>query len=109
MLDLMESLPDYVIGFEPWEVDEVVNDYVCPVCYGQLTAFDVPNDRIYIIACPEHGNVETIGRIRREYVSNEMARQRSQFNNVIRNLPEFWGELIPPKKPEKQNLKELGF
>lgn len=109
MTDFLEALPDYIVGFEPWEIKEVTTDYVCPVCYGALTALDIPNERIYIVVCPEHGNVEQIGRVRREWVSREMEQERRSFDKVIRNLSEFWGELIPPKKSIGENLKELGF
>lgn len=101
--------PDYVVGFEPWEYQSVVKDYVCAVCHGQLVAYDVPEERFYIIVCPEHGNVEVVGRVRREYVSREMENSHRQFGDVIRNLPEFWGELIQARKSESENLKDLGF
>jgi hypothetical protein len=109
VLDILDALPDYVMGFEPFEIDDVVTNYVCPVCHGQLTAFDVPMERIYIIVCPEHGNVEQIGRVRRESVNSEMERARRQFDIVINNLPEFWGELKRPKYTEAENMKTLGF
>ena len=109
MDDILDALPDYVIGFEPWEVKEVTTDYVCPICHGQLVAFDVPMDRIYIIVCPEHGNVESIGRVRRESVSREMENSLRNFDKVINNLPEFWGALKRKPQSEKQSLKELGF
>ena len=109
MLDLLQSLPDYVLGFEPWEINDVINNYVCPVCHGQLTAFDIPQSQIYIIVCLEHGNVEQIGRIRRESVSIDMERAYREFHLVINNLPEFWGELKQPNRTSVQNLRELGF
>jgi len=109
MNDIMEALPDYVVGFDPCEVDEVITDYVCPVCHGQLTAFNVPSDRIYIIICVEHGNVETIGRIRRESVNIDMERAFRQFDNVVNNLPEFWGELKRHRQSAEKNLHDLGF
>ena len=109
MLDFLETLPDYVVGFEPSEIDDVITNYVCPVCNGQLTAYNIPKERIYIVVCVEHGNVEQIGRIRRESVSSQMEQSRRQFKLVIHNLSEFWGELIPPKRSQAQNLKDLGF
>ena len=109
MVDILGALPDYVIGFEPSEVDDVITNYVCPVCHGQLTAFNVPIERIYIIVCPEHGNVETVGRVRRESVSNQMEQEKRQFDIVISKLPEFWGELKRPRQTQKKNMKDLGF
>ena len=108
-MDILESLPDYVIGFEPWEVKSVIENYVCPVCHGALVAFDIPYERIYIIVCPEHGNVELIGRIRRESVDIQMESEHRDFGTVIRNLDDLWGELIPPKRTEQENLRDLGF
>ena len=106
---IMDALPDYVIGFEPWEVKEVTTDYVCPVCHQQLVAFNVPMDSIYIIVCPEHGNVESIGRVRRESVSREMEQAHRNFDKVVNNLSEFWGELKRKPQSVEENLKDLGF
>ena len=109
MPEILNMLPDYVMGFEPSEIDDVITNYVCSVCHGQLTAFDVPMERIYIIVCPEHGNVEQIGRVRRESVTSDMERARRQFDIVINNLSEFWGELKRPKQTQAKNLQDLGF
>jgi len=109
MPDIMDALPDYVVGFEPCEVNEVITDYVCPVCHGQLTAFNIPYERVIIIVCPEHGNVESIGRIRRESVSIDMERAFRQFDTAINNLPEYWGELKRNPQSAEQNLQDLGF
>ena len=109
MPDIMDALPDYVVGFEPYEINEVITNYVCPVCHGQLVTFNIPNDRIYIIVCPEHGNVESIGRVRRESVSREMENSLRNFDVVINNLPEFWGELKRKPQSIEKNLEDLGF
>lgn len=106
---MLDALPDCVVGFEPAEVNDVITNYVCPVCHGQLVAFNIPCERIYIIVCPEHGNVEQIGRIRRESVSIDMERAYREFDAAVENLKEFWGELKRSRKSQEQNLRELGF
>ena len=52
---------------------------------------------------------ERIGRVRRESVDNQMAWEKRQFDVVVDNLPEFWGELKRERQSAAQNLKELGF
>lgn len=95
--------------FDQWEAPLVIRDYVCPACWGQLTEFFIPLSRRVIVACIEHGNVCTIGRVMRSSVSIEMERAARKYPEAIRNLPDLWGELIPPPRTREQNLRELGF
>lgn len=108
VLDQLQELD--IQGFEPSEVHDVITNYVCAHCHAQLVAFNIPNDRIYMIVCSEcANNVEHIGRVMRSTVSIEMERAHRQYSEVINNLPDLWGHLIPPKRSTEQNLKELGF
>lgn len=83
-----------ILGFDPAEVDGVIANYVCSVCHGTLVSFQVPNERRSIIVCLEHGNVEHCGRVTKSTVSIEIERGYRQYHEVIRNLPDLWGELL---------------
>lgn len=85
---------DDIQGFDPAEVDGVIANYVCSVCHGTLVSFQVPNERRSIIVCLEHGNVEHCGRVTKSTVSIELERGYRQYHEVIRNLPDLWGELL---------------
>lgn len=95
--------------FEILEAEGIARGFVCPVCNGELSIHPVPGDRLVILACAEHGSVTRIGRITRATVSIEMERSRKRYRDVIRNLPEFWGELIPPKLSAEETIRILGF
>jgi hypothetical protein len=95
--------------FDPYESPAVIREYVCAVCHGQLVEYYVPGDRRVVVACPDHGNVAQSGRVMVSSVSIEMERAKRQFSTAIRNLPDLWGELIPPKRSDKEILAELGF
>lgn len=83
-----------MLGFEPIEVEGVIANYVCAVCHSALLHIPLPNQRLEIIICPEHGNVEKVGRVMKSTVSIEMERGDHQYWEVIRNLPDIWGHLI---------------
>jgi len=104
-LDLLE-------GFTVMEVPEVVENYVCSICHNDLLVFQEQGDINCIIACPEHGSVEICGRVRNSTVSIDMERATRQYWQVIRNLSDLWGELIPPE-PSKEKvariINELGY
>lgn len=89
----LDFIDDDIIGFEPIEVDGVIANYVCSVCHGTLVSFQIPSERRSIIACLEHGNVEHCGRVTKNTVSIELERGYRQYNEVIRNLPDLWGDL----------------
>jgi hypothetical protein len=95
--------------FSQVDAPAVLLDYVCPICHGQLSEYFVPMDRRVIVACTEHGNVCTIGRIMRSSVSIEMERAARRYPDAIRNLPDLWGELIPPPQTREKILSDLGF
>lgn len=87
-------LGDDIQGFEPAEVEGVIANYVCAVCHSALVSFQIPNERRYVIACLEHGSVESCGRVTKNTVSIETERGYRQYHEVIRNLPDLWGELL---------------
>lgn len=80
--------------FSQSEMDDVVNDYVCPVCQSDLSIGYIPNYHRVVIACPIHGNVCDVGRITRNTVNIENEYGHKAYQTVIRNLPDLWGELI---------------
>lgn len=88
------SLPDGIQGFEPYEASAIIKDFVCAVCWSSLITIQIPGDRIMIIACPEHGNIELCGRITKNTVSIELERGAKNYDKVIRNLHDLWGHLI---------------
>jgi len=103
---------DFLEGFTVFEVPEVLENYVCAVCYNELLVFQLPGDYHCIIACPEHGSVEVCGRVRNSTVGINMERSTREYWQVIRNLPDLWGELIPPAPTKAQNersIRELGY
>lgn len=95
--------------FDPYEAPAVIRDYVCAVCHGQLIQIYIPGDRRVVVACPEHGNVAQSGRIMNSSVGIELERAYRQYAHVIRNLPDLWGCLIPPKRSMEEVCAELGF
>lgn len=103
---------DLFEGFTLYEVPEVLENYVCAICHGFLQVFQIPGDSMCIIACPEHGSVEICGRVRNSTVSIDYERAYRQYWQVIRNLPDLWGDLIPPE-PSKEKvariINELGY
>lgn len=95
--------------FDQTEAPQVVREFVCGVCYSDLAVvFAKTHWRVFVV-CPEHGNVTKCGRVTRATVNIEMERSVSKFNSVIRVLSDLWGELIPKRQSEEQNMKELGF
>ena len=81
-------------SFLPAEVDHVVKNYVCAVCHGELIEVQVPNEQRRLIVCIEHGNTCEVGRVTRATVSIEMERAYKSYHEVIRNLPDLWGDRI---------------
>lgn len=91
-IDAME-LPEEVIGFSEFDAGLVKSYFVCAVCWGELAIMKVSGDRICIVVCPEHGNIELCGRVTRNTVSIEIERGYRQYHEVIRNLQDLWGHL----------------
>ncbi len=87
-------LEEGTLGFEPYEADVVLKEYVCSVCHADLKAFQVPGDRNFVIVCVEHGNIEKIGRVMRSTVSIEIERGLLTYKEVVRNLSDLWPELV---------------
>lgn len=96
-------------GFTEFDAKVVVADYVCSVCEGDLSIVPVEGRPERLVVCPEHGNVESIGRITKNTVAIRNMRSATDFHKVIRNLSEFWGVLIPTKADRERTIKELGF
>jgi hypothetical protein len=97
-------------GFEPSEVHEITTNYVCAHCYAQLVAFNVPNDRIYIIVCSECAtNIEQMGVVSKATVSIRYEQGKREYDTVIRNLQDLYPTIQPVKYTEEENLKALGF
>jgi hypothetical protein len=97
-------------GFEPSEVADITTNYVCAHCYAQLVAFNIPNDRIYIIVCSECAtNIEQMGVVSRSTVSIRYEQGRREYSTVIRNLKDLYPTLQPVRHTEAENLKALGF
>lgn len=95
--------------FDPFEAGQVVRDYVCGVCHGQLVEFWVPGDRRVLVVCYDHGNVAQCGRVMHSTVSIEMEYAYRHYWPAIRNLPDLWGSLIPPKRTVTKEMGTLGF
>jgi hypothetical protein len=94
----MSDLPEGVVGFDPSEVDAITREFVCAICYSNLVEIPVSGAYLSLIICPEHGNVELCGRVTRNTVSIDMERAKIEYDAVIRNLPDLWGELIPKQE-----------
>lgn len=100
---------DHDETFSMAEFKRICDEYVCAVCHANLTPmFAEARDRVLII-CLEHGNVTHCGRVTRSTVSIEMERAHRKFKDVIRNLPDLWGELAPQPRTQSAILSELGF
>lgn len=92
-------------GFSPDEADAVKRDFVCAICHSELLVIQLDGQFQRLLVCPEHGNVEDSGRVTRNTVSMEMERAKILYAVAIRNLPEFWGELIEKRSnPIVENL-----
>lgn len=80
--------------FEVQEATDVVEKFVCGICYGPLAVGWVPNMDRVLVACPVHGNVCRIGRVTHATVSIQTEASFRNYHRVIRNLPDLWGDLI---------------
>lgn len=98
-------------GFTLTDAETVCSIYVCALCEGDLSIVpaDWGTDNVYFVVCPDHGNIEQIGRITKTTVAIRNERSVFEFPRVIRTLPEFWGTLIPTKEDRNKIIKELGF
>lgn len=93
MTEELGFLEEGTLGFEPIEVEGVIANYVCAVCHSSLLFFHVPNERVVIIVCPEHGNIEKVGRVMKSTVSIETERSILEYKEAVRNLKDLWPEL----------------
>jgi hypothetical protein len=109
MLDEIEYPVTVDDTFEQTEAPQVVRDYVCGVCYGELSIVFAKAHWRVLVVCQEHGNVTSCGRVTRATVNIESERSLSKFNSVIRTLSDLWGELIPKRQSREQNIRDLGF
>ena len=88
--------------FAQSETDFITKNFVCAICHADLQVVFMPNEARVLIVCIEHGNVCYTGRVTHATVSIEMERSFRRFHEVIRNLPEFWGELIDKSFPRHE-------
>lgn len=95
--------------FDQTEAPQILREFVCGTCYGELSIVFAKAHWRVLIVCQEHGNVCSCGRVTRNTVSIEYERSFSKFNSVIHALPDLWGSLIPPRQSREQNLHDLGF
>lgn len=109
MLDELDIAVSEDESFDQTEAPQVVREFVCGVCHGELTIIFAKSHWRVLVVCPEHGNICKCGRVTRNTVSIETEKSLSKFNSVIRALPDLWGELIPPRQSKEKNLRELGF
>lgn len=91
---MSERPEDDFVGFNPGEIQGVLDEYVCAVCHGSLVSIAVPGEDVSIIVCLEHGNIEHVGRVTKSTVSIETERGYRQYQEVIRNLKDLWGSLL---------------
>ena len=87
-------LPEGIQGFSPSEAYDVVENFVCALCWSSLLAIHVQGDYLMLVVCPEHGNIELCGRVTKNTVSIELERGFENYHKVIRNLADLWGHLI---------------
>jgi hypothetical protein len=109
MLDEIEVTVTEDETFDQTEAPHVLGEFVCGVCYGELSIVFAKSHWRVLVVCQEHGNVTKCGRVTRSTVNIETERSFSKFNSVIRNLSDLWGELVPKRQSKEQNLRELGF
>ena len=98
--------PDEYEGFTLQEAETVQGIYVCSQCEGGLII--VPSffdDELYFVVCPEHGNIEKIGRISKTTVAIRNEQGLLKFSSYIHALPDLWGELI--ERPSKDDMKKF--
>lgn len=103
-------------SFDQIEAPGVLRDYVCAVCHQELEIYFITGHWRVMIACAEHGNVTSCGRVMRSTVNIQDERAHRLFKIVIRNLPDLWGSLVPKPTPlrsgetrQDANIRELGF
>lgn len=81
-------------SFTQSEAPRVVEEFVCAACHSDLEVMEIPNEGRVLIVCPEHGTVTVVGRVTRNTVSIDLEKAYRRFQEVIRNLPEYWGKYI---------------
>ena len=97
-------------GFTLEDAETVKGVYVCSQCEGELAV--VPSffdEELFLVICPEHGNIETIGRISKTTVAIRNEQGLFDYPRAIRALPDLWGHLIPTKEDRQQILQSLGY
>jgi len=95
MIDMEFALAvDYDMSFSQTDAPEVIKNFVCGVCHGELTEVFIPNEGRVLVVCLEHGNVCNCGRVTRATVGIQLEQGYRAYHEVIRNLPDLWGHLI---------------
>lgn len=88
---LVVSLDD---SFSQNEAPDIIEHFVCAVCWGDLHEVFVPNSPRVLIVCFEHGNICDCGRVTKTTVSIEMEEAIKRFYGAVLALPDLWPELV---------------
>src|SRR5690349_2194354 len=87
------------------DLDEILRDYVCSTCWGDL-AFRYEDSQWYAI-CPECGE-ETKGYTSKNFAERKRTESGSELIEAERNLRSILG-LAHERQTVDQNLRDLGF
>jgi hypothetical protein len=97
-------------GFTLQDAEIIQSVYACSQCEGELAIIpDFFDNDNWLVICPEHGNIEIIGRISKTTVAIRNERGVFDFPKAIRALPDLWGELIPNTESREKIIRSLGF
>lgn len=86
------------------EAEHVCNEFVCPVCHGDLSVLYIASSPRVVVICPDHGSVCSIGRVTRNTVSIELEKSFAVYQSVIHNLSDLWGYLDREGMPRARAL-----
>jgi len=94
------------LGFTWEQAQTIVRDYACPCCFEALVFQHGGNEGNYRVECPEHGDVEIIGRVKNSSANFQCERAHFEQREVLINMPDLF-QL--EEKSKRDPLKELGF
>jgi len=129
--DQIEEIPfptsevdiDGIEGFRMLEAERIKLIYVCAQCEGGLSVIPSWWDGdIWLVECPDDGNIETVGRISKTTVAIRHENAVNLYVPMIKKHLDLWGELYeryrdkltpvkvrPDEKRQDAILRELGF
>lgn len=95
----------------PAEAQDVVNNYLCADCWGELVEFirQRPDRTTYSVVHCVTPDCPCSGFVSRKWVERREAESASEALTVRRNLQQAGVLPRPPKKAPAQILTELGF